>query len=254
MELTRSRGGAIARALLVAGVALALSAAAPAEGPATFGPNVSYYQVDASELGAYSSGNQYGNFGLLRYALNTGYRLAAPVHLPSGALVTSVELDFYDGSATESVYASLATCSNAGGVCEATFAAGGCVDGGATLCSGVAAAPGFGSVLGTVGGLLIDNLAHQYAVAVGNTAVDGSVAISAVRIGYVLSVSPAPGGGASFSDVPPDHPFFQYVEALAASGITGGCGGGKYCPDAPLTRGQMAVFLAKALGLSWAGY
>jgi len=84
--------------------------------------------------------------------------------------------------------------------------------------------------------------------------VDGSVAISAVRIGYVLSVSPAPGGGASFSDVPPDHPFFQFVEALAASGITGGCGGGKYCPDAPLTRGQMAVFLAKALGLSWEGF
>ena len=127
------------------------------------------------------------------------------------------------------------------------------MDGGSTVCSGVAAAPGFGSVLGTVGGALIDNLAHQYAVAAGNTAVDGSVAISAVRIGYVLSVSPAP-AGATFSDVPPDHPFFQFVEALAASGITGGCGGGKYCPDAPLTRGQMAVFLAKALGLSWAGY
>jgi hypothetical protein len=24
-----------------------------------------------------------------------------------------------------------------------------------------------------------------------------------------------------------------------------------YCPDAPLTRGKMAVFLAKALGLDW---
>ena len=34
-------------------------------------------------------------------------------------------------------------------------------------------------------------------------------------------------------------------------GITGGCGNGNYCPDAPLTRGQMAVFLAKALGLQW---
>ena len=254
MELTRGRSRAIARALLASGVALARSAASSAEGPATFGPNVSYYQVDASEIGVFSTGNQYGNFGLLRYALNTGYRLDAPVHLPSGALVTSVELDFYDGSPTESVYASLISCDNAAGSCAAIFAAGGCVDGGSTVCSGVAAAPGFGSVLGTVGGALIDNLAHQYAVAVGNTAVDGSVAISAVRIGYVLSVSPAPPAGASFSDVPPDHPFFQYVEALAASGITGGCGGGKYCPDAPLTRGQMAVFLAKALGLSWEGF
>ena len=40
------------------------------------------------------------------------------------------------------------------------------------------------------------------------------------------------------------------VEALAASGVTAGCGTGTdFCPNAPLTRGQMAVFLSKALGL-----
>jgi hypothetical protein len=38
---------------------------------------------------------------------------------------------------------------------------------------------------------------------------------------------------------------------LAASGVTVGCGGGNYCPDAPLTRRKMAVCLAKALGLQW---
>ena len=38
---------------------------------------------------------------------------------------------------------------------------------------------------------------------------------------------------------------------FAKSGITGGCGAGNYCPNQPLTRGQMAVFLAKGLGLSW---
>jgi hypothetical protein len=52
--------------------------------------------------------------------------------------------------------------------------------------------------------------------------------------------------------VPTTHPFFQFVEALVASGITAGCGGGNYCPDAALTRGQMAVFLSKALGLHFA--
>jgi hypothetical protein len=51
--------------------------------------------------------------------------------------------------------------------------------------------------------------------------------------------------------VPTSHPFFQYVEALVASGVTGGCGSGNYCPDAPLTRGQMATFLSRALGLEW---
>ena len=55
----------------------------------------------------------------------------------------------------------------------------------------------------------------------------------------------------TFGDVPSSHPFYQFIEALARSGITGGCGSGNFCPDAPLTRGQMAVFLSKALGLHW---
>src|SRR5262249_37165208 len=72
------------------------------------------------------------------------------------------------------------------------------------------------------------------------------------RILYRRQISPAP-AVATFNDVPTGHPFFQYVEALAASRITAGCGSGTYCPDAPLTRGQMAVFLSKALGLYWPG-
>jgi hypothetical protein len=72
------------------------------------------------------------------------------------------------------------------------------------------------------------------------------------EITWNRQVSPAP-ATATFNDVPTSHPFFQFVEALAKSGITGGCNAAPplYCPDAPLTRGQMAVFLAKALGLQW---
>jgi S-layer homology domain len=62
----------------------------------------------------------------------------------------------------------------------------------------------------------------------------------------------APPAMPSFDDVPDTHLFFPFIEALKASGITGGCGEDIFCPDAPLTRGQMAVFLAKALGLHWA--
>jgi len=76
------------------------------------------------------------------------------------------------------------------------------------------------------------------------------VRFKGVRLFWRREVSPEP-LAASFGDVPTNHPFFQFVEALAASGITAGCGSGNYCPDAPLTRGQMAVFLAKALGLHW---
>jgi hypothetical protein len=49
-----------------------------------------------------------------------------------------------------------------------------------------------------------------------------------------------------FTDVPVGHPFCGFIEKLAADGITGGCGGGNFCPDAPVTRGQMAVFLVAA--------
>jgi len=77
-----------------------------------------------------------------------------------------------------------------------------------------------------------------------------STAVRMVRLRWHRQVSPAP-PAATFGDVPTGHPFFQFVEALANSGITAGCGSGNYCPDLPLTRGQMAVFLSKALGLHW---
>jgi len=73
--------------------------------------------------------------------------------------------------------------------------------------------------------------------------------VGGVRITWRRQVS-AP-TGQTFADVPASDPAFGYVEALAASGITAGCSGGNYCPDAKLTRRQMAVFLAKALGLHW---
>jgi hypothetical protein len=52
----------------------------------------------------------------------------------------------------------------------------------------------------------------------------------------------------TFADVPTTHPFCGFIELLASDGITGGCGGNNYCPDAPVTRGQMAVFIEAALG------
>jgi hypothetical protein len=55
-----------------------------------------------------------------------------------------------------------------------------------------------------------------------------------------------PGG---FADVPASHPFFSWIEAVFAAGITGGCSVSppQYCPDAPVTRDQMAVFLLRGI-------
>ncbi len=38
------------------------------------------------------------------------------------------------------------------------------------------------------------------------------------------------------------------INRLAASGVTGGCGAGPFCPSANITREQMAAFLHRALG------
>ena len=52
-----------------------------------------------------------------------------------------------------------------------------------------------------------------------------------------------------FADVACPGTFADWIEQLAAEGVTAGCGGGNYCPSSPNTRGQMAVFVVKAFGL-----
>jgi hypothetical protein len=64
--------------------------------------------------------------------------------------------------------------------------------------------------------------------------------------GYV----PPPATGTVFSDVPANAFAAAWIEDLAAHGITSGCGNGKFCPNAPVTREEMAVFLVLSFGLS----
>lgn len=98
----------------------------------------------------------------------------------------------------------------------------------------------------------VDTKACTYRVRVQFGLPSTTIALYKVRAQWVRRVSPAP-ANARFADVPTNHPFFRFVEALAASGITGGCTTTQYCVDAPVTRGEMAVFLATALGLNWGG-
>lgn len=55
-------------------------------------------------------------------------------------------------------------------------------------------------------------------------------------------------GRSYFTDVS-RSPHAGAINALAAAGITGGCGGGRFCPDEPVSRGQMATFLDRAWDL-----
>lgn len=59
----------------------------------------------------------------------------------------------------------------------------------------------------------------------------------------ICYVPPACSG--DFPDVPCSSNFAPWIEQMAAEGITGGCGGGNFCPLNPVRRDQMAVFLLK---------
>ncbi len=41
------------------------------------------------------------------------------------------------------------------------------------------------------------------------------------------------------------------IGSVAAAGITSGCAADRYCPGDPVTREQMATFLAHAGGYGW---
>jgi len=83
----------------------------------------------------------------------------------------------------------------------------------------------------------------------------GQMAVFLLRAEHGSAYVPPPATGTIFGDVTVNTSFADWIEQLYAEGITGGCLGGSpplYCPDSALTRGQMAVFLSKALGLHWA--
>ena len=76
------------------------------------------------------------------------------------------------------------------------------------------------------------------------------MAVFLLRSKYGAGYSPpAVGAGTGFGDVPPDHWAAPWIKQLVTEGITLGCGGGNYCPEAPVTRAQMAVFLVRTFSL-----
>lgn len=71
--------------------------------------------------------------------------------------------------------------------------------------------------------------------------------MGALMVG-VLPAAPASAAVPPFSDTA-GHPFAADIEWLRQAGITGGCGNGRFCPDAPVRRDEMASFLGRAFEL-----
>jgi hypothetical protein len=84
----------------------------------------------------------------------------------------------------------------------------------------------------------------------GNSVTRGQMAVFLLKGEHGGSYAAPACGGTVFTDVPcPGAQFVNFINQLNAEGITGGCGGGDYCPGNPVNRGQMAVFLVKTFSL-----
>jgi hypothetical protein len=164
--------------------------------------------------------------------------------LPSGANISAVRWWANDTNAAQDIAAFVNE------ICHPAFGAGPTVT--TTIASAIPMTSGAtGNQSGVLAGsgITVDNESCRYTVRVRFDDTTG-LTLQKIRMQWTRQVSTAP-AVASFSDVPTTHPQFRFIEALVDAGITGGCGAGVYCPDAPLTRGQMAVFLSVALGLNF---
>ena len=173
--------------------------------------------------------------------------VAAPVTLPPGAEIHALCAYFYDAAPDD---------------VGIFFRAARLIPGGLAP-GGIDIGPGLYSSWDTGYGVTCADIAPPYTYSEASPGEDGVAlahyfvaylhpytAIGGVKIIWRRQVSPSP-ATPTFGDVPASDSAFPFIEALAASGITAGCSGGNYCPDTNLTRRQMAVFLAKALGLHW---
>ena len=212
--------------------------------PDTYGTSSSIVlTIPAWQFQSFDGSVQSG-FGASAYARwsPTGEEVEAPVMLPAGALISSIELEGCDTSATDETVFILYYVDSSG-----TFT----IVGG-TGTTGAAETGGCGFYSLAIAPYTVDNFNNTYYIAVkgGSTAATNYVAM---RVYYNLQVSPAP-GSPTFSDVLISDSAFAFVEAFVSAGITVGCDVGppaRYCPDDFVTRRQMAVFFAKALGLHW---
>jgi len=80
----------------------------------------------------------------------------------------------------------------------------------------------------------------------GSPVTRAQMAVFLLRANHGPAYVPPTATGTVFADVAANAFAAAWIEALAAEGITGGCGGGNYCPGNPVRRDQMAVFLLKA--------
>lgn len=182
-----------------------------------------------------------GGVNSLRYISGSSQRsapyLVSEVDLEHGTAVTSLALSACNTDLEGTGRAQLFQCKPAGGEC--------------LVIAEAVAEPSSGCAITRVNlaePAIVNLTDSNYFLGYTQSLPVDTIAFDAVRVYTKRRVSDPP-AVATFADVPTTHPFYKAIEALAASGITVGCGNGNFCPDAFVPRKQMAAFLAGALGL-----
>jgi hypothetical protein len=262
MKTTCTRAVIIAMALALCGLAPPGAAAEqPPADPHAYGGNTQWTVIHASEFDEETqntplSGNV-GNGYLFPMSPNTSWW--KQVELPAGAQILQIVLIAHDINGIDEVV--LDFCHFESGL-NPNAPALACYG---TVSTGPAGMPAFTNVtlnlsaspvlikpwMDVPSGDGIQNWsAHHVLVWTTGGTVDPTLQFFGVAIQWQRTVSGAP-VTATFSDVGTGHWAFRHIEALAASGITVGYGDGTYRPNNSVTRAEMAVFIAGALGLHW---
>ena len=219
--------------------------------PDFWGTGTNIHYVSAEEFNcSYPANCNYHDCGDNYWCDSTGYRnVYAPVRLPVGALIQGYRVVYDDSSASLDLAVRLYRAYQWNTV-------GGSLEIKSFVSSG---SPGL-----TTSYVDVDpdhTVFYRYFVVASfgynsyylwvTTPPTLSVQFRGVLVYWSRQISPAP-ASQTFPDVAPGYWAFQEIEALAASGITSGFPDGTFRPTEPVTRAQMATFLARALGLHWA--
>ncbi len=178
------------------------------------------------------------NLDILRPSSDTGLCVGYPVHLPTGAHLEYVRAIMYDNTTASTP--SMGMFENYMYGPKATIVS----------LTPSASSAGNRYVDFAVDYTVPNKGTSQYVLAILHQSGSLYEGLYGMTFWMHLQISPAP-ATATFVDVPVGSFGFRQIEALASSGITAGCDATHFCPNSPISRAQMAVFLAKALGLHW---
>jgi len=245
-------------AVVLVATAVAPEAAAQGLAPDYYGTADTNYLYISGEEFRLSAGDFYYWAGDGFWAAASGLQPAdpswslfwniAPLHLPSGALVDGYTVIYDDSHAVEDLELVLSR------YWVGAFGATGTAQIGLVFSS--TGAPGVRSTWVNLDpdvtiryyiSATLSTQSYAFTVSLPDTV---DVRFRGVIVHWKRQISPAP-AVQSFPDVAPGYWAFQSIEALAASEITTGFPDGTFRPTAPVTRAQMATFLARALGLHW---